>query len=291
MTIWDSCPRKRSRAYTIEAHSQIGKGIIMGKLSEKTVLVTGAARGIGRGIAETCAKHGGKIVLVDRLPEVEDVAAALRDTGAEAIALAADVTDPVAMGQVVDQTLETFGSIDAVCANAGVARLVPFLEMGDDVRDFHIDVNIKGVWNTVRAALPPMIDAGKGAVVITSSVTGDLVADPGETAYALTKAALVGLTKSLAVEFAANGIRANCFQPGYVRTPMVDSIAEESCPNDPESVLTEMATAIPMRRLADPAEVGELAAFLASDESRYLTGAQIVIDGGSTLPETVSVGV
>ena len=162
--------------------------------------------------------------------------------------------------------------------------------MSDDVRDFHIDVNIKGVWNTVRAALPPMIDAGKGAVVITSSVTGDLVADPGETAYALTKAALVGLTKSLAVEFAANGIRANCFQP-LVRTPMVDSIAEESCPNDPESVLTEMATAIPMRRLADPAEVGELAAFLASDESCYLTGAQIVIDGGSTLPETVSVGV
>lgn len=263
----------------------------MGKLSGKTVLVTGAAMGIGRGIAEACAKHGGRIVAVDRQPDVEDVAAGLRANGAEAIAIVADVTDPAAMKDAVEQALAEFGSLDAVCANAGVARLVPFLDMSDEVRDFHIDVNIKGVWNTVRAALPPMIEVGRGAVVITSSVTGDIVADPGETAYALSKAALVGLTKSLAVEFAGTGIRVNCFQPGYVRTPMVDGIAEESCADDPESVLTEMAKAIPMRRLADPREVGELAAFLASDEASYLTGAQVVIDGGSTLPETVSVGV
>lgn len=115
--------------------------------------------------------------------------------------------------------------------------------------------------------------------------------DPGETAYALTKAAIVGLTKSLAVEYAQSGIRVNAICPGYVRTPMAESIARQSNPEDPESVLTEMAKAIPMRRLADPLEVGELAAFLASDESSYLTGTQNVIDGGSTLPETVSVGI
>lgn len=114
---------------------------------------------------------------------------------------------------------------------------------------------------------------------------------PGETAYALTKAAIVGLTKSLAVEYAQSGIRVNAICPGYVRTPMAESIARQSNPEDPESVLTEMAKAIPMRRLADPLEVGELAAFLASDESSYLTGTQNVIDGGSTLPETVSVGI
>lgn len=112
-----------------------------------------------------------------------------------------------------------------------------------------------------------------------------------ETAYALTKAAIVGLTKSLAVEYAQSGIRVNAICPGYVRTPMAESIARQSNPEDPESVLTEMAKAIPMRRLADPLEVGELAAFLASDESSYLTGTQNVIDGGSTLPETVSVGI
>lgn len=114
---------------------------------------------------------------------------------------------------------------------------------------------------------------------------------PGETACALTKAAIVGLTKSLAVEYAQSGIRVNAICPGYVRTPMAESIARQSNPEDPESVLTEMAKAIPMRRLADPLEVGELAAFLASDESSYLTGTQNVIDGGSTLPETVSVGI
>lgn len=114
---------------------------------------------------------------------------------------------------------------------------------------------------------------------------------PGETAYALTKAAIVGLTKSLAVEYAQSGIRVNAICHGYVRTPMAESIARQSNPEDPESVLTEMAKAIPMRRLADPLEVGELAAFLASDESSYLTGTQNVIDGGSTLPETVSVGI
>ncbi|MGQ7195749.1 N-acetylmuramic acid 6-phosphate etherase [Escherichia sp. HC-TM1] len=131
----------------------------------------------------------------------------------------------------------------------------------------------------------------KTAIVMMSSVTGDMVADPGETAYALTKAAIVGLTKSLAVEYAQSGIRVNAICPGYVRTPMAESIARQSNPEDPESVLTEMAKAIPMRRLADPLEVGELAAFLASDESSYLTGTQNVIDGGSTLPETVSVGI
>ncbi|EOA6798638.1 SDR family oxidoreductase [Escherichia coli] len=130
-----------------------------------------------------------------------------------------------------------------------------------------------------------------GRIVMMSSVTGDMVADPGETAYALTKAAIVGLTKSLAVEYAQSGIRVNAICPGYVRTPMAESIARQSNPEDPESVLTEMAKAIPMRRLADPLEVGELAAFLASDESSYLTGTQNVIDGGSTLPEMVSVGI
>ncbi|ELX7816947.1 SDR family oxidoreductase [Salmonella enterica] len=135
--------------------------------------------------------------------------------------------------------------------------------------------------------------ARHGANLILLDISDEIekLADPGETAYALSKAAIVGLTKSLAVEYAQSGIRVNAICPGYVRTPMAESIARQSNPDDPESVLTEMAKAIPLRRLADPLEVGELAAFLASDESSYLTGTQNVIDGGSTLPESVSVGV
>ncbi|CAK7020988.1 MAG: Oxidoreductase UcpA [Paraeggerthella hongkongensis] len=263
----------------------------MAKLEGKVAFVTGASQGIGEGIARVCAKHGARVALADVSARVEDVAADLREAGHEAVAFVLDVTDSAALASAVARTVETFGSLDVLCANAGVCRLGDFLSMTDADRDFHIDVNIKGVWNTARAALPVMVEQGGGSVVITSSVTGDLVADPGECAYALSKAALVGLTKALAVEFAARNIRVNCFQPGYVVTPMAESIAQQSNPDDPESVLTEMAKAIPMRRLARPEEVGELAAFLGSDESSYITGSQFVIDGGSTLPESVSVGV
>ena len=186
---------------------------------------------------------------------------------------------------------EAMGGVDILVNNAGVCRLGNFLDMSDEDRDFHIDINIKGVWNVTKAVLPEMIARKDGRIVMMSSVTGDMVADPGETAYALSKAAIIGLTKSLAVEYAQSGIRVNAICPGYVRTPMAENIARQSNPEDPESVLVEMAKAIPMRRLACPLEVGELAAFLASDESSYLTGTQNVIDGGSTLPESVSVGV
>lgn len=135
-----------------------------------------------------------------------------------------------------------------------------------------------------------MLQQHGGSIVIASSVTGDIVADAGEAAYATTKAALVGLTKCLAVEYAARNIRVNCTQLGYARTPMVEGMAAESNPADPEKAIRGIALGVPMKRLAQPIEVGELTAFLGSDEASYITGAQIVIDGGSTLPETMSMG-
>ena len=180
--------------------------------------------------------------------------------------------------------------MNIACCNAGVCRLAPFEEMTDAVRDFHIDVNIKGVWNTCKAVIPYMLKQGGGSIVIASSVTGDIVADAGEAAYAMTKAALVGLTKCLAVEYANRNIRVNCSQLGYARTPMVEKMALESNPEDPESAINDIARGVPMKRLAKPIEVGELFAFLGSDEASYLTGSQVVIDGGSTLPETMSIG-
>lgn len=263
----------------------------MAKLDGKVAIITGAAAGLGEGIATAYAKYGAKICMVDLSQGVEETAERIRkEYNAEIITYVANVADKEQMKAAVAKTVETFGQINVACCNAGVCRLAPFEEMSDEIRDFHIDVNIKGVWNTCQAVIPYMLENGGGNIVIASSVTGDIVADAGEAAYAMTKAALVGLTKCLAVEYADRNIRVNCSQLGYARTPMVEKMAVESNPEDPESAINDIAKGVPMKRLAKPIEVGELFAFLGSDESSYLTGSQIVIDGGSTLPETMSIG-
>ena len=130
----------------------------------------------------------------------------------------------------------------------------------------------------------------KGSIINLSSVTGPLVADPKEVAYATTKAAILGFTKSLAAELASKNIRVNAVMPGYILTPMVQNIAKESEPENPQSVIDGIASAIPLKRMGNTDELGDLVAYLASDRSSYITGQGIVIDGGSTLPETNIVG-
>ena len=260
---------------------------VAAKLNGKAALVTGAAMGMGAAISEVYAKYGAKLCMIDMSPKVEEKAEELRKKhGAEIITRIANVTKPEDLKAAAEEMVKTFGRIDVACCNAGVCRLGNFLEMSEADRDFHIDVNIKGVWNTCKAVIPNMLENGGGNIVIASSVTGDIVADPGESAYALSKAALVGLMKALAIEFAGKNIRVNCSQLGYARTPMAESIAKQSNPDDPESALADMAKGIPVHRLADPSEVGELFAFLGCEESSYLTGSQIVIDGAATIRES-----
>lgn len=254
-------------------------------------MVTGASMGIGEGIARVLAKNGACVVLAARSKRVEEIARELNTAGYRAMAVRMDVTKPAEIKQAVDAALIRFGRIDILVNNAGVVKLANFLDVSDEDRDYHFDINIKGVWNTTKAVLPYMIKQNYGKIVIMSSVTGPMVADEGETAYATTKAALWGFTKALAREMAKYRINVNAICPGYVLTPMAQGIAVESNANDPESVLQGIAAAVPLGRLATPEEVGDLAAFLSSDESSYITGTQVVIDGGSTLPETVSVGI
>ena len=263
----------------------------MKKLDGKTAFITGACAGLGEGISEIYAKYGANLIMVDLDPNVEKTAEKLRkEYGAKIITFVGNVANKEEMIKAAKLGADEFGEINIACANAGVCRLAPFEEFTDEMRDFHIDVNIKGAWNTCQAVIPYMLKQGKGSIVIASSVTGDLVADGGEAAYAMTKAALVGLTKCLAVEYAERNIRVNCSQLGYARTPMVEKMAVESCPENPESAIDAIAINVPMKRLAKPTEVGELFAFLGSDESSYITGGQFVIDGGATLPETMSMG-
>lgn len=263
----------------------------MGKLTGRVALITGASKGIGEGIAKAFAKHGAKLILAARSQTTEALAEELRKNGTEVLVLSMDVTKKESIQKGVKKAIAQFGKIDVLVNNAGVCVLGEFLQQTDEERDLHFDVNIKGVWNVTKEVLPYMINQKYGKIVILSSVTGDMVADPGEVAYATSKAALVGFTKSMAREVAEHNITVNAICPGYVLTPMVQNMAKQSVPENPQSVIDGIAKSIPLKRLADPIEIGELAAFLGCEESSYITGTQIVIDGGSTLPETSDMGV
>ena len=201
-----------------------------------------------------------------------------------------DIRDKEEVEEALSKAVIEFGKIDILVNNAGVCLLSSFEEMSDEIRNKHFGININGVWNTTKACLKYLKET-KGTIVNMSSVTGPMVADPGEVAYATSKAAVLGFTKSLAADLAKDGIRVNAIMPGYILTPMVKNMSKESDPENPNAVIESIENAIPMKRLGDPTEVGELAAFLASSEASYITGQGIVIDGGSTLPETSSMGV
>lgn len=263
----------------------------MAKMSGKVVIVTGAAMGNGLGIAKVMAKYGGKVVLADISPSVHDASKQLNEQGYETMSVEMDVSQSKSIETAVKQVIDKYGQIDALVNNAGVIHLGSLLETEDRHRDFLFNVNINGVWNVTKAVLPYMKDKKYGRIVNLSSVTGMMVADPGETAYATSKAAVLGFTKALAREVAEFGITANAIMPGYILTPMAEQIAKETNPENPQEVIDGIASGVPLGRLGKIEEVGEVAAFLASDESSYVTGTQIVLDGGSTLPETVSVGV
>jgi NAD(P)-dependent dehydrogenase (short-subunit alcohol dehydrogenase family) len=259
------------------------------KLSGKVAIVTGGAMGNGLGIVKTFLRYGARVIVIDYSDKLTESLKA--QDNSMLLGYQADLREKEVVEAIVEDVIEKFGKIDILVNNAGVAQLVRFLEMDDRVRDRHFDINIKGTWNITKCVLPYMVKANYGKIVNLSSVTGPMVADAGEVAYATTKAALLGFTKSLAMEVVENNITVNAIMPGYILTPMVEGIAVETDEKNPQSVIQGIADGIPMGRLGTIEELGELAAFLASDESSYITGQGIVIDGGSTLPETKSVGV
>jgi len=261
----------------------------MGKLEGKVAIITGSARGIGKGAARVMAREGASVVLPDILDEVDKTAENINDQGYKAVSFKMDVTKPAEVNYVVQRVLEQFAEVDILVNNAGVRISVPFVDMTDEVRDKTFDVNLKGSFVCTRAVIPSMIERGYGKIINISSVTGPLVANIGDCAYAATKAAFLGFTRALALEVAKYGINVNAICPGMIETVMVEQAAAQMNPKDPESVIKQLARGIPMGRLGTIEEVGELVAFLASDESKYVTGTSIIIDGGSILPESPGV--
>lgn len=260
------------------------------KLKDKVAIITGGAMGNGLGIVKVFLKYGAKVVILDYADTLNDVVTDFQNRGYDVTGYKVDIRNKGAIKTAIDKVAAQYGSIDVLVNNAGVCKLERFEDMDDDLRDFHFDINIKGSWNVTKICLPYMKNRN-AAIVNLSSVTGPMVADPGEVAYAATKGANLGFTKALARELVDYGIRVNAIMPGYIRTPLIDTMAVETCPEDPDSVVNSIASAIPMGRMGTIEEVGELAAFLACDESSYITGQGIVIDGASTLPETATMGV
>jgi NAD(P)-dependent dehydrogenase (short-subunit alcohol dehydrogenase family) len=258
----------------------------MGILDDKVAVVSGAAMGNGWGITKVFGREGAHVAMLDVSEEVFQAATDFEGQGRGVSAYKVDITDFEGVKKAVDQVAKKLGKIDILVNNAGIAKLIPFLEMTDEIRDLHFDVNIKGAWNCTKAVLPYMVDRNCGKIVNISSVTGPIVADVGETAYAITKAALWGFTKSLAMEVVGNNINVNAICPGMIDTPMVRKGVAEIMPDDPQAVIDAIASGIPMKKLGTPEDIGELAAFLASERAAYITGQPFVIDGGSTLPES-----
>ena len=261
-------------------------------LEGKIALVTGAAMGNGLGIARVFAEKGAVVVMADMNEEVFASAERLKaETGNDRVyPYIMDVSCRRQVREVVADYEKKIGGTDILVNNAGISLLTEIEDMDEELRDKHFDVNVMGPWNCVKAVLPGMMKRKYGRIVTISSVTGPRVCDPANIAYATTKAALLGFSKAIAIDTAPYNITSNAILPGYFLTPMVELTAVETDPDNPQRVLDEIVETVPVGRFGKPEEIGYLAAFLASDEAAYITGSEFTIDGGSTLPETISVG-
>lgn len=248
----------------------------------KTVLVTGAANGIGRAAAMHFARAGARVALMDR--DCHALEAAVAEAGrlrqdAETMALPADVSRSAEVSRAVETAIERFGAIDVLVNNAAIHFARGIDEYTDEEWNEILSVNLSGAFYTIRAALPAL-RVSRGAIVIVSSMTALVGQDRGA-AYVASKGALVSMTKALALELAPDGIRVNCVCPAGVDTPLMHAWAA-TLP-DPEGVLRGQAEMHLLNRLATPDEIAETIAFLASPAASFITGVILPVEGGATL--------
>jgi NAD(P)-dependent dehydrogenase (short-subunit alcohol dehydrogenase family) len=249
------------------------------RLDGKCVLITGGARGIGKSIAEAIAQAGADVAIVDiNLIAAQTTAADIAsEHGIRSIAIAADVTKPADVDRMIDQTLIEFGRLDVVFCNAGIGNNVPAEQMTYEQWSQVINVNLTGVFLTAQAAGRVMIRQGGGSIITTASMSGHIANYPQpQCAYNASKAGVILLTKSLAVEWASKNIRVNSISPGYIGT-------ELTLNNPAISPLVEQWSALtPQKRIGRPDELQSIAVYLAGDTSTYTTGSDFIIDGGFT---------
>lgn len=250
----------------------------MKTLEGQTAIVTGGAHGIGFGIAKVLGAEGANVLIADIDREGADRAAAeVAKSGREAIGVAADVTDKSSLEQMAAVALARWNRIDALAANAGIYPNYPLGEITAEQFDHVTSVNVRGALFSMQVCLPAMIEQHYGRIVLTSSITGSLVGAPQYGHYGATKAALIGLMKSAALEVILEGITINAVCPGNIRTEGFETTSPQH--------RARMLASIPLGEFGEPEDVAWAVRYLVSPEARYVTGQTLVIDGGQVLPE------
>lgn len=247
-------------------------------LEGKVILVTGAGSGIGRASAAVMARHGASVVLAGRrIDALEETAKLVDDAGSKAVVVRADLTCAADTERLVSRVVESYGRIDAAFNNAGThGPIARTHELSEADWDEVVQTNLKTTWLSMKFELRQMLAQGKGAIVNCASATG-LVGVPGSPAYSASKHAVVGLTKSAALEYATKGIRVNAVCPGVTRTPIIDGLIGGDAQR--EKALRGVSA---MKRIAEPEEIAQAAAWLCSDAASFVTGAALAVDAGWT---------
>jgi len=243
--------------------------------SDQTVVVTGSSRGIGYEIARVFLTTGANVVLSSRTRKtLEEAAESLGDAGEHVLAVPADISDKESVEQLIDKTLESFSSIDILINNAGVARDNLMLRLKEDDWDTVLDTNLKGAFLCTKLVSRQMLRQRSGRIINISSIVG-ITGNAGQTNYAASKAGLLGLTRSAALELASRGITVNAIAPGYIATDMTERLSEEQ--------QNELTARIPLERIGTPEDVAGVALFLASPDAAYITGQVFRVDGGMAM--------
>jgi len=248
-------------------------------LEGRSVIVTGASKGIGKGIARVFASKGARVLITARdLAQAEAAAAGIRAKGGIASAVAADVSTVEGNTVMAEAAIARHGGIDILCCNAGVFPETKLAEMSVDDWNQVMDINLKGTFLSVHACLPGLKARGKGRIVLTSSITGPITGSPGWSHYGASKAGQLGFMRSAALELAPFNITVNAVLPGNILTEGVEGLGAE--------YIARMKSAIPAGRLGSVEDVAYAVLFLASEEAAYISGQTIVVDGGQVLPES-----
>ena len=251
-------------------------------IAGRSVIVTGATKGIGKGIARVFAREGANVLITGRNEEdAQRTVAELEQVGTGRVSyVLGDVAEPAACAAMAAAAVDAFGGIDVLCANAGIFPDAKLVTMTEADMDRVLDTNVKGTLLSVQACLPALRDSGRGRVILTSSITGPITGYPGWSHYGASKAAQLGFMRTAAIELAPMGITVNAVLPGNIATEGLADLGEE--------YRASMEASIPQRRLGDVEDIGYAALFLASDEAAYVTGQAIAVDGGQVLPESLA---